>query len=234
MSNAVAAFGVDVTFDSIAVGELLEMPNIKFNRTLIDVTNHDSPGGYEEGIPSAIIRAEEFTLRCNSVVGNTGQAAIKAAWVAKSIKTLLVNYPDGYYATGSVYVLSYEVIAQIEDQLIIEFTCKWTGAVTDGTTASNNITAFVMTTGTLYPAFAAGTYDYAATSQLNSCTVTATFAAGVAKLYKNGVYVQDLLTTVASGAIDLGADGTLTTLTIVVTETGKAPKTYTIRVANTV
>jgi hypothetical protein len=56
-----------------------------------------------------------------------------------------------------------------------------------------------------------------------SVTVTPTAAAGVIEV--NGVVVA---TGVASGSIALGAAGSITRATITVTETGKAPKEYTI------
>lgn len=233
MSNAQAAFGVIITFDSIAVGEILDIgDSLGFKRSLIDVTNHGSTGGYEEHIPSAVIRSDEFTLRCNSVIGNAGQDAIKDAWTNKTAETLLVSCPDGYYVSGSVYVTGYKVIAEMENQLVFECTLKWTGEVTDGTTASNNLSALSITTATLYPAFAAGTYDYAAVSTANTCTITAGFAAGTANLYKDGTLVQPLVHNTPSGSISLGVDGDLNTFTIIVAETGKEAKTYTIRVAN--
>ena len=222
-----------MTFGAILVGEILDVgDSLGFKRSLIDVTNHDSPGGYEEHIPSAVIRSDEFALRCNSVISNTGQAAIKSAWKAKTIEPLVITCPDGYYVSGSVYVTGYKVIAEMEEQLIFECTLKWTGEVTDGEDGSKNLSSLAITTATLYPAFAAGTYDYAATSVADTCTVTAEFESGTARLYRAGVFVQELTTATPSGTISLGADGDLTNLAIVVQEVGKGPKTYNVKVAN--
>lgn len=233
MSNAKAALGVILTREGVAVGEVLDIGGIKMDRDFIDVTHHGSSGGYEELIPAALIRTGEFTLKCNSLVGDsTGQQAIKSDWSAKTAATYAITFPDGQTFSGEAYVKSYDFEIDKEKQIIFNATLKWTGAVTDSITQTNNLSALALTTATLYPVFAAGTYDYVAVSTGDTCTVAASFAAGTAALYRNGVFVQALLTATPSGAINLGADGANTELKIVVTETNKAPKTYTIDVAN--
>ena len=233
MANAVAAFGVTMTFDSIAVGEILDIgDSLGFKRSLIDVTNHGSTGGYEEHIPSAVIRSDEFTLRCNSVIGNPGQVAIKSAWANKNAEALVITCPDGYYVSGSVYVTGYKVIAEMEEQLVFECSLKWTGQVTDGTAAATAPSALVCTAATLYPTFAAGTYEYYGTSVADTCTFTLTFATSTAKLYREGVFVQDLVSEEASGSLSLGADGAVTDFQIVVSEAAKSDRVYNIHINN--
>ncbi len=80
----------------------------------------------------------------------------------------------------------------------------------------------------IVPAPAQTTYDYVATvlTGVSSVTVTPTATAGVITV--NGTVVA---TGQASGAIALGAAGSVTTVTIVVTESAKVAKTYTVRVA---
>lgn len=232
MSDAMQAFGIQFSYNSHLVGEILDVGGLKFAFGTIDVTNHGSPGGYEENIASKIIRGQEFTIKCNSLVSNQGQADIKTYAKSQTAKPVVITFPDGYYISGNAIVTQYEVQGEIENQIVLQVTMKWTGAVTDGITASNNLSGLAVTTGTLYPAFAADIHDYVVTSTGNSCTVTATFAAGTAKLYKEGVYVQDLITATPSGSINLGADGAMTNLSIAITETGKAPVTYDLKVAN--
>lgn len=92
--------------------------------------------------------------------------------------------------------------------------------------ASNNITALAFATGTLTPAFAAATRNYSC-----ACTgdtkITATFAAGTAKVYVDGVYNQALATTVQGATIAMTA-GSNKIIQIVVQESGKSAVTYTI------
>lgn len=232
-TSAVAGFGVTLTYDSQVVGEILEMGGIKFDREFIDVTNHSSPGGYEEFISSAIIKTGEFTIKCNSVIGNAGQAAIKAAWAAKTAETVAITFPDGDAFAGSAIVKDYEVVSGLADQIILNVTFKWTGAVTDTTTLATAPSALAVTTATLYPTpFAAGTYDYYGVSTADTCTITLTFLTATAALYREGVYVQALTTATPSGSLSLGADGTVTDFQIVVSEATKGSRTYNIHISN--
>lgn len=102
------------------------------------------------------------------------------------------------------------------------------------TSASNNITALALANGTLTPTFAATTYLYScAIVAAVATTITATFAAGTAKVYVDGVYNQSLTTEVASASIPV-ADGSNKLIEIVVQESGKSPVTYKILVQNAV
>lgn len=233
MSEATAAFGVILKRAGVAVAEIYEFGNVKYERDLVDVTNHSSSGGYEESIPAAVIKTGELTFKANYIIGDAnGQQAIKSDWQNKATSPYTIEFPNGQGFSGNAIVTSYEYETPMKEQISFSCTLKWTGPLTDSITESNDLSALAITTANLYPAFAADTYDYVAVSTGNSCTLTTTFAAGTAKLYKNGAYVQDLTTAVASGAIDLGADGTKTELKVIVQETGKAAKTYTIDVAN--
>lgn len=103
------------------------------------------------------------------------------------------------------------------------------------TSASNNITALALSNGTLTPTFAATTrlYSCAVASGQTTTAITATFAAGTAKVYVDGVYNQSLTTEVTSASIPV-ADGSNKLIEIVVQESGKSPVTYKILVQNAV
>ena len=92
--------------------------------------------------------------------------------------------------------------------------------------ASNNITALSITNGTLAPVFAAATRNYSCVCTDN-IDLTATFAAGTARVYVDGVYTETLVTTVKGGSIAMSA-GNNKIVQIVVQESGKATITYTI------
>lgn len=229
---AVAGFGITLTFDGALVGEIIEMGGIKFVRDFIDVTNHGSPGGYEEMLASAIIKTGEFTVKCNSVIGNAGQIAVKAAWAAKTAETVAIVFPDGDTFGGSAIVKDYEVVAGLTDQIQLNVTFKWSGAVTESGTLATAPSALACTTATIYPTFAAGTYEYYGVSTGDTCTFTLTFATSTAKLYREGVLVQSLATDTPSGSVSLGSDGTVTDFQIVVSEAAKGDRTYNIHISN--
>ena len=230
---AKAAFGISVTLGGTAVGEVIDVPEIGFKKDRIDVTNHDSTGGYEESIVSAVIRSEEITLKCNSVNGNAGQIAVKAQQALGTAAAVVITFPDGTVVSGNALVTAYSYLGAMEEQIVFNMTIKWTGAVTDTVTLATAPSALAVTTADLYPSpFAATVYDYYGVSTGNTCTVTLTFLTATAKLYREGVYVQDLVTATPSGNISLGSDGTVTDLQIVVTEATKGTRTYNLHISN--
>lgn len=93
-------------------------------------------------------------------------------------------------------------------------------------TPSNNLSALAVENGTLTPTFAATTYNYSCACT-GDAAITATFAAGSAKVYVNGVYSHTLATTVEGDAITMAA-GNNKIIQIVVQESGKPAVTYTI------
>jgi len=88
--------------------------------------------------------------------------------------------------------------------------------------ASTGLTALAMSNGTLTPIFDVAKYNYNVVAT-GDVAVTAT-AAGVIKLYVDGVYNQTLVTTVAGVAVVV-ASGASKLFTIVVQESGKSAKT---------
>lgn len=91
--------------------------------------------------------------------------------------------------------------------------------------ASTGLTALAMSNGTITPIFDATKYNYNCVAT-GDVAVTAT-AAGVIKLYVDGVYNQTLVTTVAGVAVVV-ASGASKLFTIVVQESGKSAKTTTV------
>jgi phi13 family phage major tail protein len=100
-----------------------------------------------------------------------------------------------------------------------------------GSGASNDISVLTMSNGTLTPTFAATTYNYSCALTDTPTVINATFAAGTAKVYVDGVYDQSLTTTVNATGIAV-ADGASKLITIVVKEAGKTEKTYNIMTQN--
>lgn len=90
-----------------------------------------------------------------------------------------------------------------------------------------NLTGLEVTTATLSPAFAAGTYNYVSTVENATASVTVTPTCATATSIKvNGVTVAS---GVASGAIALAVG--VNTITVTVLQNAKTNKTYTINIA---
>jgi hypothetical protein len=92
---------------------------------------------------------------------------------------------------------------------------------------ASNLTGLTVTTATLEPAFAAGTYVYGSlvVNATSSVTVTPTLAGATITLRVNGTVVAS---GVASAAIALSVG--VNVITVTVSETAKTNKTYTITI----
>ena len=177
----------------------------------------------------------EITIEGNFITSDTtGQVAFTTDFYARTKREVIITGPTaaGFTLTFNAIATAFEPTYPFDGKLGFTATLKVVSKPTLAISASNNITALTITTATLYPVFAAATYIYTGTSVGASVTVTATFAAGTATA-TNGTSTVALTSTVESAALALGLINTVTTITIVVTETGKIPKTYAIDIAKT-
>lgn len=120
---------------------------------------------------------------------------------------------DGYWKEEATFDTEAEAVAYLNGKSGIS------------SAASNNITELTVTNGTLTPTFAEAKYLYscAATGNID---FTATFAAGTARVYVDGVYSHTLVSTVKGSSITM-ASGNNKLIKIVVQESGKSATTYT-------
>lgn len=237
MSNAKSAFGTTFTWNSQAVAELTNIGGVEITVDMLDGTSHQSTSGFKEKI-AGLADAGDVSIEGNFKYDDTsGQIAMVTDAAAKTSRTAVITFPSGAGSATWTFTALISKIKigdnPIDGKIPFTATLAITGVPVLATTASNNITALTVTTATLYPTFAQGTYDYAGTSAGNTVTFAATFAAGTCALYLDDVFSQYLTSTVASSAVSLGADGGMHKITLVVQETGKTAKTYTFRLGNT-
>ena len=145
-----------------------------------------------------------------------------AEFMTPTLEGIIMVAADGYWKEEGTFSTEAGAIAWLNTK---------SGVSTD---ASNNITALAFDNGVLTPAFAAGTYNYSCAITVNDdMAITATFAAGTAKVYVDGEYDHALTTTVEGDTIVI-ADGESKIIEIVVRESGKSSVTYTIMAQNAV
>lgn len=230
-SAAKSGFGTTLTRAGYTIAELTKIGSPKLQLDTEDVTSHQSANGYKEYI-GTILDAGDISIEGQFIPGDTnGQIGLVTDMNAKTLQDFVITFPTAVATTWTFkgLVTSFEIgEADLKGSLTFKASIKISGQPTLGITGSNNLSALVLTTATLYPSFAAGTYDYTATSTGASITVTPTASAGTITVNGNTV-----ASGVPSGAISLGSINNVTTVTIVVTEANKMPKTYTIRVAKT-
>jgi predicted secreted protein len=228
LSEAVAALGTSLTRAGNHIAELTDIGGPKPKGDTIDVTNHDSPGGYKEKL-MAIIDGGEVSLEGNFISGDTlGQIGLLADMNAKILQAFVITFPNGATWTFNALVTDYETDAKYEDKVSFKATLTISGQPVLGAgSASNNLSALVVTGGspTWEPVFAAGTYSYIVEiTGVSSITVTPTAAAGTITV--NGTAVAS---GSASGAISTPVG--VTPITVRVQQSGMSAVTYTLQIA---
>jgi hypothetical protein len=224
------AFGTTIARAGNTIAELKSIGLPELTLETVDVTNHQSASGAREFV-GTLINGGDVAISGNFIKGDSnGQIGLKADLLAKTVQAFVITFPDATTTwTFSALVTKFKVDdATIEGEIPFSATFKVTGLPTLGITASTGLTATffaISESAVITPAPANATYTYVATvlTAITSVTVTPIATAGVITVNGNVV-----ATGVASSAIALGAAGSVTVITIVVTETNKSPKTYTI------
>jgi len=225
------AYGTTFTWNSQAVAGLTAINGIELTVADIDVTTHQSSNAYTEFIPGLITAGDVSLEGFFDYTDTAGQQAMLTDLNNRASRTGVITFPS---ATGTTWTFTGYITAlkigdaPVDGAIPFSATIKPTGKPTLAVAASNNLSGLTITTATLYPAFDAAIYDYTGTSTGDSVTVTPSASAGTITVNGNTVVSGE-----ASSTIDIGSSGDMTTVTIIVAETNKAPKTYTIRIAKT-
>jgi len=231
-TEANSAFGTAISIGGTAIAELTNVGGVDISMDTIDVTNHDSSDAYREFI-GGLIDAGEVPIEGNFYPGDAGQVALLTALNSRTASAFVINFPDAVGATWTfnALVTSFKAAdAPIDGQLPFSASLKISGKPTLAVTASTGLTTPFFTVsgaGTLIvPAASGSVYDYVVNiaTAITSVTITPTATAGTITVNDNVV-----ATGVASSAVTLGAAGSITEAVIVVQETGKTPKTYTLQ-----
>lgn len=231
---AKSAYGVTLSWDGAEVAELSNIGGVEFSVDMRDVTTHDSASRFREFIAGLADGGEVPVEGFFDYTDTTGQLAMVTDAAAGTECEAIITFPSSIATWTFDALISRIKVGDtpVDGEIPFSATLKITGSPTLATTASNNITVLTLTTATLYPTFAQATYEYSAVSTGDTCTVTATFAAGTCAMYVDDSLQENLTTTVESGTVDLGDDGDMTEIRLVVTQSGKTPVTYQIWVAN--
>ena len=225
---AKAAFGTVFTWNSQTVAELTNIGGYELSINMIDVTNHQSTSGFKEHI-AGLIEVGEIPIEGNFKYSDTnGQIAMTTDAAARTSRAITVVFPSSLGTlSGTAYITKLKIGDNAFDGKIpFSASVKITGVPTFTVTAGEDLTGLTVTTGTLVPVFAGGTYEYVvniATDQA-TCTVTPTCAAADS-ITVNGSTVNS---GAPSSAITLGAAASVTTIHVITIDSGKTNKDYTL------
>jgi len=226
MATPTFAKGYVVKIDGVPIAKITDdgipIPKVKTDK--IPSTNQDS-GDFNESIPG---RKDGGTVSLKAMFDqdDAGQEDLIDAWGAGSTHTFTVSLPGGM-ATWSYDGWVSDLGTPVGNKLVmLEATIEVTGEAVYSTTDAALTTPFFTVSGAgtvIVPAASAegGTHVVNIATDVTSVTVTPTSTSG--SITVDGTAVTS---GAASGAITLGAAGSLTTSLIKVTEAGKAATIY--------
>jgi len=141
MTNAIEAFGTllqrgdGATPESFTtIGEVSDIEGLELTTDTEDVTNHSSPGGYEEHI-GTILRTNEVTFSINWIPTNATHNATTGLlldWKNKTLRNFQIVLPDGSTTTESfsAIVTGFAMKAPVAGKLGADITLKVSGQPT--------------------------------------------------------------------------------------------------------
>lgn len=223
--------GTTLSWGGTVIGTQIKIGGIKITSDEQEITTHQSTGYFKEFMQT-LMEAGAVPISGLYKYDDVGQLAMLTDMKARTQREVIMTLPGGagvFTCTGFIKEWG---LGEAASNGAIEFAAlvRFTGVPTFVTTPSTGLTTpffSISENAVIGPAPAGDAYDYVANvvTAKTSVTITPTAAAGVITV--NGNIVAS---GVASSAIALGAAGSLTTITVVVTETGKTPKTYVIKV----
>jgi hypothetical protein len=241
MARAVKGLGTTISIGGTTIGNLTDISGVDMSVETMEVqTLASTVKDYITGI----FDGGEVGITGFFEPGNAGQAAVQTAFEAGSESQFVITFPSTMGATWTFNGLVTKVTtgATISDPVSFEMTVLLTSLPNLGTTASTGASALdiladdgvsALTAYDITPAFAIGTYFYAATYTTDTdFTVKVTAASHTIKLYIDGTYVEDLTSATAS-SVQLQSADTSKKIEVVVYEDGKNPLTYTVMLART-
>lgn len=230
MGNKTHGYGTTASWDGQLIGEVDAIGDVALSVDQVDASTFTSPDAYKEYI-QGMIDAGALTVSGNFDQADTnGQIKFLSDLNARSgKKNLVITFPASTGASWTIPAIptGFTTSQPRDGKIGFSLSVKPSGKPTFAVSASTGLTGLTISnSAVLAPAFSGSVYDYVATvlTAVSSVTITPT-ATGTITVNGNVV-----ATGQASSAITLGAAGSITIIPIVVTETGKSPKTYTVRI----
>ena len=234
-SSALLAHGTQFKRSGTAVFEVTKIGGLELQSDQVDVTNTDS-GGYYESIPG-LKKYSDLSIEGNLRLDDSaGQMSMMTDQAAGTVRTYNITGPTtlAFDWQFTAYVKSFEIIAPVSESKPAGFKAVLfvTGTPVFTLTLSADLTALVLSDGTLTPSLTASEYDYVNITSTDTTTITATKAGATLNLYVDGVFSQTLTTATPSSAIATPS-GSSKVFTISTKDSGKMPVWYRVVVANT-
>lgn len=211
----------------VTIAEITKLGGPDMTAEDVDVTSHDSVGGFKEFI-SGLKEGGEVTFDANFVPDNATHQRVISDFAAGTQAQYQIVFPSPITAKWQFlgHVKGFKASSDPVNALSFSGTLKIDGYPTLSSETAPNLTALAVTTGVLAPVFAAATKSYGCSVANGVTSVTVTPTCATADTIKvNGAVVAS---GSASGAIDTAIGNTL--VTIDVYKAGYLINTYTINI----
>lgn len=234
-SSGTAAHGTFLLWNWFKVLELSGLTGPSETRDTIDITSHDSDNTYKEFV-AGIADGGEISLEGNFITGDTnGQIVFHTDIQGGTKRTCYIVLPMaiGKATSFSAIAKGFTPDFPYDDKIGVSGSLQVTGKpslLTTQSTGMSGLTGIEENAGaalTITPDIAVGTYAYTCSVNTASTWVKLTPVAASHTIYVQGTAV---ISGEQSGEVTLGDAGTDTDVLIVVYETSKAPRLYTLTV----
>lgn len=231
-------FGTTFTWDGEVVAKLTAINGIETTIDMVDVTTHQSTGGYKEYLPG-LIDTGEIALEGNFDYQDTaGQHAMLTDMNARESKTFTITFPTATGATwtGTGYISKLKIgDGTIDGAIPFSAAIKITGKPTFAVATVTGMSAISFDNDVLImPSFAIGTFEYVVTIQNGQTATVVTpvdsTSGEVITITTDGGSSQVVATGEASTPCTLDVDD-ITEIVVTISATGKASKVYTFHCA---
>lgn len=139
MANAIAGMGTILARENLAawntIAEVVNIGGLQLSADTADVTNHSSPGGWEEVIVT-VLRSGTVSLELNFVPGGASHQQMIKDMKDRTLVGYQLTFPDGTIWTFDAYVTGFEPSAPSGDKLSASATLKPSGQPTLDTSAA--------------------------------------------------------------------------------------------------
>lgn len=130
MSTGIATLGTTISRDGTAIAQVGDIEGPDLSTDTDEITNHDSPDGVEEFIPT-IKRTGEVTFPLvfnGAETSHDDHDGVIKAWEDRSLDAYILTYPDGSAWHFDAYVTGVSMSAPVDGHLAADVTLRPSGA----------------------------------------------------------------------------------------------------------
>ena len=239
--NISRGLGSTLAIGATGIGSIKKIGGITLKREMIDITTLAASGGYKSFIPG-LVDGGSVAIEGFMDTGDAGQnlllTKLGTQFTNQAADAFTITFPTitGAAWTFNGFIESLDMSGDADDKNAIPFkmSVKVTGQPTFATSATADLSAIGLSSGTVAPTFVGTQYVYVAEIAGTAEIVTPVGSAGQTyDYYADGTFIGTYSQGSASASTAFAIIGVTHTFTIIVKQSGYSPKTYTVTVVKT-